>query len=119
MRGRPTKYKKEFIEAIEKYYKNCINKAQIPYIEDIALLLGVDEATVWRWSEAKPDFCNAIDRIKLLQKKQLKRLALKSPYGAIFLLKANHGLIETEKVLHGGIREEEPITLVVSRAPES
>ena len=118
MKGRPTKYKKEFIVDTDKYFKNCINKGQMPYIEDIAMLLGVDETTIWRWSEAKSDFCNAISKIKLLQKLQLKRLVAKSPSGAIFLLKANHGLIEAEKVLHGGTPEEEQITLVISRAPE-
>lgn len=118
-RGRPTKFRPVFVEKVEKYYKECLERNIMPFIEDLEAILGVSGDSITRYCEANKHFCGAVDRIKLLQRLSLKRIVARTPQGAIFLLKANHGLIETEKVLHGGILEEEPITLVVSKMPES
>ena len=121
MRGRPTKYRKEFIRTIEKYHKNCIKKGQIPFIEDIALLLGVNDDTINEWSKAKSDFSATIKKIKLLQRMMLKRNGLEGKVNttmAIFLLKTEHGMIEPQ-YLRDRDDPEEAIALVVSKAPES
>lgn len=111
--GRPTKYKHEFIKIAEDYLQECKNMKKIPFLEEVAIKIGVSEKTVSRWSEANDDFCLAIEDITLYQKMALKTLGLgkNTTQMAIFLLKANHGLIETEKIQHessGG----EPLSII-------
>lgn len=118
MRGRPTKFRPTFVKKVNNCYEKCLKDNIMPFIEDLVLLLGVSDDSIIRYCEANKDFCGAVDRIKLLQRRSLKQIVARTPQGAIFLLKANHGLVETEKVLHGGTQEVEPICLVVSRAPE-
>lgn len=113
MRGRPTKYRPIFVKKVDKYYKKCLKDNVMPFIEDVAMLLEVDPDTITNWTKANKHFFGAIDRIKLLQRMLLKKIVARTPQGAIFLLKANHGLIEAEKVLHGGTPEEEPIRFTV------
>ncbi len=117
-RGRPTKYRPIFVKKVKNYYKKCLKDNIMPFLEDLALLFKVDEETVNNWSKANKDFFGAIAQIKELQKKSLKKMALGNYMGAIFLLKANHGLVEKQHVLLSGAEGEEPITLVISKAPE-
>lgn len=100
--GRPTKYKKEFIKEAEKYLDECENARKVPFLEEFAGLIEVSTDSVKRWTEANEDFCTAIERIKDYQCLALKKLGLKSPRMLIFLLKANHGMIETSKIQHEG-----------------
>ena len=100
--GRPTKYKKEFIKEAEKYLQECENARKVPFLEEFASRIGVSTDSVKRWTEANKDFCWAIERIKDYQRMALITLGLKSPAMLIFLLKANHGMIETSKIQHEG-----------------
>lgn len=100
--GRPTKYKKEFIKEAEKYLDECENARKVPFLEEFAGRIGVSQDSVKRWTEANEDFCGAIERIKDYQRMALITLGLKSPAMLIFLLKANHGMIETSKIQHEG-----------------
>lgn len=86
---------------------------KIPFLEEVAIKIGVSEKTIGRWSEADEEFCLAIEDITLYQKMALKNLGLgkNTTQMAIFLLKANHGLIETEKIQHEGSKEE-PISII-------
>ena len=106
--GRPTKYKKRFIKEAEKYLQECKSVRKVPFIEEFAGRIGVSEDSVRRWTEANEDFCGAIERIKDHQRLTLKTLGLKSPAVIIFLLKANHGIIEAEKIQHQGKGDESP-----------
>lgn len=115
--GRPTKYNPSFVDELDKYLiklnkeKNCL-----PTIEGFALHLGVDSDTINNWAKARvkdergnkikqrlhPEFFHAIKRLKTYQKEKLINDGL---YGgkavntamAIFLLKVNHGMVETNK----------------------
>lgn len=100
--GRPTKYKREFIKEAEKYLDECEDTRKVPFLEEFASRIGVSTDSVKRWTEANEDFCGAIERIKDYQCLALKKLGLKSPAMLIFLLKANHGMIETSKIQHEG-----------------
>lgn len=92
--GRPTDYGDWAVEKAEEYIKYCRENKEIPYIEELAdEWLDCDEDTIANWSVHK-EFFGAIKRIKMRQKMMLMKGegAMK-----IFQLKANHGMIETEK----------------------
>lgn len=56
--GRPSKYKPEYAE---QAYKLCLLSATD---KDIADFFGVDEATINRWKEKHPEFCESLKRGK-------------------------------------------------------
>lgn len=101
--GRPTKYRDEFIQKIEEYLQTCgREQTKLPKREDVALLLDVDDETLIEWSKIHPEFSATIKKVDKLQKGELIDDGL---FGgkevnasmAIFLLKANHGMIETNR----------------------
>lgn len=105
--GRPSKYDEKLLKVIEDYEIECANKKNLPLIEDVSLLLDVSLETINQWCKHdgeyfKPKFSEAIKRIK---QKQKAKLMIDGLYGgkevnstmAIFLLKANHGMIETSR----------------------
>jgi hypothetical protein len=109
--GRPTKYNEEMHSKADIYIKLCLNNKRIPYIEELALELDVNDDTLVEWGKDHDEFSATIKRLKMLQKLCFKRDALERkihPTMAIFLLKANHGLNEkiTECL--------EPIKVVIS-----
>lgn len=93
-RGRPTKYQDTYPQIALDYLKECQNSNKIPWLEEVAVILGVTEMTIWRWYKAKDDFCYAVDKIKQYQKLTLMTIGLRDNPGkmAMFLLKAVHGL---------------------------
>lgn len=113
--ARPTKYNKKLQARADKYVESCLlNSKKFPTIEDLALLLDLDEDTVLVWAtESYPDthkqagklkkplFSGTYKKVKVLQKRYLQRNGLTGKTNAavsIFLLKVNHGLVETTKV---------------------
>lgn len=124
-KGRPTKYDPSFIQKIEDYIATCgREQTKLPKIEDICILLDVDYDTVEEWGKKYPDFSRTIKKVVKLQKGELIDDGL---FGgkevnasmAIFLLKANHGLIETEKKILAGV-DDRPIDIrIVPEKPEN
>lgn len=109
--GRPSKYDPSILTQIEEYLSlTGRENTLLPTIEGLAEHLRLDTDTLVDWSSKKdgdgnlkyPEFSVAIKRLKNKQKAQLMNDGM---YGgkeinssmAIFLLKANHGLIETER----------------------
>ena len=99
--GRPTKYNPAMIQIAEDYIESCNRQAtELPTIEGLALVLGIDTDTIVEWAKSNKEFSVSIKGLKEKQKNQLINDGL---YGgkevnqamAIFLLKANHGLVET------------------------
>jgi hypothetical protein len=123
--GRPTIYKDIYIDKIPEYIKTCTGREQteLPTVEGFADYIDVDTDTINNWCDAKdekeelkhPEFFGAIKRLKDRQKNQLMNDGM---YGgkevnagmAIFLLKANHGLIETGRTELVG-KDGKPITV--------
>lgn len=131
--GRPSKYDPSFIDIAKKYINDCGREAtELPTIEGLALLLKVDDERIRDYADAKvkdtdgneteellhPEFNATIKELKSKQKNQLMNDGL---YGgkevnstmAIFLLKANHGMIETEKRILAG-DSDEPVRVNMS-----
>ena len=98
-RGQPTKYNEGMLQKAKKYLEFSLHNKNLPLIEELARLCEVDTDTINNWSNESYEFFGAIKRIKELQKERiiLKGFSAKNPTFSIFMLKANHGMIETEK----------------------
>ena len=99
-RGRPTKYNEDVLVKAQSYVQHCQNATEMPFIEELALSLDINEDTVVEWAKEHDEFSATVKRLKMLQKLHLKKGALEKrlhPSLSIFLLKANHGLNEEEK----------------------
>lgn len=94
----------EYLETVGRH------QTKLPQISEFSReYIGVNEDTVnlWLKDESKKKLFGAIKKIKAKQKEQLINDGM---YGgrevnnamAIFLLKANHGLIETDRTIHEG-----------------
>lgn len=132
--GRPCEYckdKEEIQKITEAYFKRCYESKpqQIPFIEELALLLDHDDETITLWAKKKrkdiendneenslehPEFSALYRKLKTLQKLFLSKriLGRYNPSGAISLLKWHHGLIETEKQILAG-EKNEPLEIVI------
>jgi len=100
-RGRPTLYNLSVIDKIKKYLSiTGKDKKTLPTREGFAIYLGVNVDTVNEWSNRHSIFSDAIKEIDEKQKNQLIEDGLYGGKGvnstmAIFLLKANHKMVET------------------------
>lgn len=113
--GRPSGYTDEVLLKTVEYLDKCEQFGEIPYIQELELIIGVDDDVMNNWTKALwpndypdeslrgklryPDFNAAIKRLKRLQELKLLRSSMYgySATGSIFQLKTNHGYIETEK----------------------
>lgn len=115
--GRPTLYNPDFVNYIDPYIDFVLNnqsvkaKEKIPTVEGFAYYIGVDADTINNWADKRtkegelvnPSFFGAVRKLKNFQKMKLINDGL---YGgkevnsimAIFLLKANHGMIDSTNV---------------------
>ena len=101
--ARPSSYTPEVINKIDEYLKTVgREQTKLPTRYGFAKFIGVDSDTLLNWEKKNVQFLGAIKKVDEEQKLQLMEDGL---YGgkevnasmAIFLLKANHGLIETDR----------------------
>lgn len=113
---------------VEKSEKKTGEKVAIPFMEELALILHKDCDTLKNWADKKigennelehPEFNDLYTRILLIQKVRLlqRTLGRFNPTGAIFQLKANHGMMETEKKVIGGVTNEPLLIEFVGEKP--
>lgn len=70
--GQPTKYKAEYIEAVDKYLERATkDNMHLPKIESFALLIGVEKKTLYNWEKTHADFAKALDKIRTSQAERL------------------------------------------------
>lgn len=114
--GRPSKYNETMLQKAKDYYLLCKEKRAIPYIEELALQCDVNDETITEWTKLDEDYSATIKNIKNLQKLALTHRGFKmtNPTFAIFLLKVNHGMIESEKRILTGERQGEPVQFTVT-----
>ncbi|MBI4080441.1 MAG: hypothetical protein HY430_01570 [Candidatus Levybacteria bacterium] len=113
-RGRPTEYTTDLPDKLRSYTKDCLSKQRIPWIEEFCNNNEISDRTLRDWCKAHDELGKAREHLMMVQRMILKQLCISKgthAAGPIFLLKANHGFIETEKVQHTG-PEEEPLTLI-------
>jgi hypothetical protein len=103
--GQPTKYSEEVIPKIDEYLEG---EKTIPTREGFACFINVNDDTLVEWEKVHPEFSAAVKRITQIQKVDLVKGGLTqkfNPTMSIFLLKANHGMIETEKRILAGDKD--------------
>jgi len=111
-RGRPTEYTEDLPDKLRAYAKDCLSKQRIPWLEEFCHRNEVSERTLRDWNKTYDEMRDAHDYLMMIQKMILKQLCIsKGGAGPIFLLKANHGLVETEKIQHTG-PDEEGLTII-------
>jgi hypothetical protein len=137
--GRPCIYcqrKEEIQKTAEEYIEKArsTQKPYIPYKEELAMIVGVDDETLGLWAVKKkeetvdgvttttlehPEFSVTIKRLMTLQKLLLLKRTIGrfNPTGAIFQLKVNHGAIETEKKVLAGDKDEPLEVRIVEDKP--
>lgn len=99
---------------IEQCQGNVDGKLKMPYLEELCMILGIHVDTITDWMNPNvnhdhecSELVRAYKTIKMLQKLRLLQTTLTTtPTGAIFQLKANHGMVETEKTLIAGVNNE-------------
>ncbi len=122
--GRPTKYKPEFCEEVDKYlkksrdehyqllrgsstngetYENKI-RVKLPTLEGFASFIGIGLSTVEEWKRKYPIFQRAFEKIMVEQKKRLIDSGLSNDYNstiAKLILASNHGMRDRTDVTSG------------------
>lgn len=103
-----TKYTGQpILDATKEYLAKCeIQIHKLPTIEGLSVSLGVLPCTVDQWARIHPKFRTLKERVLAMQKDKLIDWGLAGGKGinstmAIFLLKCNHGLIESNRNLIG------------------
>ena len=124
--GRPCKYcqdKERYQKLVEDYLKQINESAKpaIPWVEELALLLDIDDETLTNWSNKKnndeyehPELYATFRKLKTTQKFRLKQRALGrfNPHGALYLLNADHKVIQTNKEVLSS-EENEPLKIII------
>lgn len=128
--GRPTEYKKEYIDKVDKYleehqdeevqvvknansekgYDMFVNKLKVklPTIEGFARFIDVNKTSLYEWEKQHPEFSNALDKIRTEQHDRLINSGLSGDYNstiAKLVLSSNHGYREKSDVT----TDDEPI----------
>jgi len=97
------KYPADIVKQTEEYLSICGNhNMELPTVEGLAIKLGVNDDTLNEWAKKHKDFRAVFKKLKMAQKVQLINGGM---YGGkevnasmfIFLLKVNHGMIETSR----------------------
>ena len=97
------KYPADIVRQTNEYISRCTNEQmELPTVEGLAMKLDVDDDTLVEWAKIHDDFAQVFRKLKMSQKRELINGGM---YGgkeinvamAIFLLKANHNLIETSR----------------------
>lgn len=110
--GRPTKFNATVLKVAKEYVDNHIEKGIFPTIEELAVeYLLIDDETVKEWTKVhendteqlaktRREFSATIKRLMTYQKRHLTVQGLGGKVNttmAIFLLKVNHGYVETAR----------------------
>lgn len=121
--GRPVKLDRKLLKATQDYYDKKKTEREMPFVEELAIeVLDVDANTVTNWCNKAKDktwlakqtperqaifnqFLGAIKKLATMQLMQLKVRGITDKHNtvAIFLMKADHGMIETSRHELGGI----------------
>tara|TARA_R110000772_G_scaffold257248_1_gene373980 strand:- start:247 stop:639 length:393 start_codon:yes stop_codon:yes gene_type:complete len=96
--GRPTKYTTELLAKANEYLD--VYTRLIPSHQDLALYLGIADATLYRWADEKPEFKEILSRVKQTQFTVAMDGGLSNDMNAsiVKLLMGKHGLSEKSTV---------------------
>jgi hypothetical protein len=100
----------------------CVDNDETPFIEELALRLGVWDDTMRHWEEHedKADFMAVMKRLRSVQKLDIKRKSLKGKYVskiATLILAAEHNVVPVYRKEVSGI-DGKPIEVEQKLSPE-
>jgi len=98
--GRPSKYSMEVYKTLDIYLKGKKEAGELPTVTGFAIALGINEDTLYEWAKHHTRLSETLKDIMTLQKDYLLQNSLngtKKEATSIFLLKANHGMMETSR----------------------
>ena len=101
--GCPTKYDETIIPKLLRFTKKRLKDGVLPTQEGFSADIDVDPDTIQEWMSVHRDFSVAIKKMMAIQSDYLQTFGLggaRNPAMSIFLLKVNHGKIETSKLDH-------------------
>ena len=138
--GRPTRLDDEMLRKTVDYYDTCRSTSHMPLLEELAIMiLDMPSELISRWANRANDkewrakkieaghediverhehFSQTIKKLSDLQLAHLKKGGLRDQRNsvAIFLMKANHGMVETNRTELSGPNgqpiEVRPITIM-------
>ena len=114
-RGRPSKYSNKVIKINKEYLVECAKNNSTPFIEELAIKLGVSDGTLWNWSNTHENFNEVYEMLLTFQKLDRKRKALSGQYVskiASLLLSNDHNVSLKRKMeLEAKITEKKEINL--------
>lgn len=97
--------------AVPVWLNLCYTYNKTPLICDFCEFVGISEEWLYKNGQGlTPDGIQIYQKLKKIQENGLRRRVInpkESPIGPMFLLKADHGLIEATKVQHEYIKPEE------------
>lgn len=119
--GRPTEYKKEYIDKVDEYLESCTDeeydwtksqgdkteswehriKVKLPTIDGFAKFINVPRRCLYDWREKNEDFSHSLDKIVAEQQERLLSKGLSGDYNpaiAKLILSANHGMREKSDI---------------------
>ena len=75
----------KILAIVDGYYQDSVSKGTIPLLQDIALLLEVDVATVSEWQNKHIGFAQAIKKVKTRQEAHLLKIAWDRDWETFFI----------------------------------
>lgn len=104
MPKRATKFNSRTVGRTRAFIKRCIDEGKTPFVEELALELGVSDRTLYNWAHPKDgienDFTETYEILKTVQKLDIKKKALLGKYEspiAKLILSAEHNVVERFK----------------------
>lgn len=115
--GRPTDYHPSVINRANEYLRECgREQTKLPKLTEYYRLIDISAQCADEWKDKYPEFGEACKKIEQKQQEQLMDDGMYggkevNPGMAIFLLKVNHHMIETERREHTG-KDGAPLTIL-------
>lgn len=91
---------------LRDYVYWCSNQKRTPFLEEIALKLGISDLTLIEWTAKDKEIERIVKNIQAMQKLDYKRKALSGKYNAkivAMLLSAEHNIVEKFKKEVSGV----------------
>ena len=101
--GRPTLYSEEVLKQADDYIKNYQDEGDlVPSAAGMALKLGVNKSTLYRWAEDHQEFCDMLSKMNETQERRLLSGGLSNSFNANItkLMLSKQGYTDKQEIDH-------------------